>query len=229
MLLYLCEKCHKWQDVSIGVFLTNAWNNAMKSTPDAKIPDNMSYACPNGCGQMIQVKPEDKIALFKEQATQDNNGQLLEDVYALLKEYSTTFPWETELKDRADSLLSRIAIVPPEKEIHSFADAINKARRQRGYSVPLVTTNGRIIVRSQYDERSLYILFEDRECIGMYSHIDEIGLDLSKGWYPAGEEDTRWANAQSLILLECELEARWNSRHSQRCIRGDGKADKDRC
>lgn len=116
MLLYLCEKCHKWQDVSFGVLLTNVWNNAMKSTPDAKIPDNMSYACPNGCGQMIQVKPEDKMTLYRQDVDISINGRLvqhrlLEDVYALLKEYSTTFPWETEMKDRADLLLERIGKV----------------------------------------------------------------------------------------------------------------------
>lgn len=67
MLLYLCKKCHKWQDVSIQVFLTDTWNNAMKSVPNAKIPDPVGQPCPNGCGMMVQVKPEDKIAIFKEE------------------------------------------------------------------------------------------------------------------------------------------------------------------
>jgi hypothetical protein len=44
----------------------------MKNIPDAKIPDHTVYPCPNGCGMMVQVKPKDKIVLFKEE-TRGNN------------------------------------------------------------------------------------------------------------------------------------------------------------
>lgn len=116
MILYLCEKCHKWQDVSIHVFLTDTWNNAIKGMPSAKIPEPVSYPCSNGCGMMVQVKPEDKIALHKGQPVSvfvngkpvNHYKKLLEDAYALLKEYAETFHWETELKDRAGALLARI-------------------------------------------------------------------------------------------------------------------------
>jgi hypothetical protein len=77
MLLYICEKCHKWQDVSIvNAFATlfenlgQAVRNAGKNPP-VQFTEQI-VPCPNGCGKMIQVKPEDKIVLFKEE-THGNN------------------------------------------------------------------------------------------------------------------------------------------------------------
>lgn len=235
--IYICDNCHTWQPPPVAESLNSLFDTIKGISTNANFtPKPLEVSCSKGCGRMREVTTEDKIALFKQpsgfvvfppdytfaecmrhqkelRAESAQREKLLEDVYALLKEYAETFPWETELKDRADSLLARIVIVPPEKEpakkqeTYSFMAAIDEARNVQGYSVPSVITNGQIIVRCQFAEGSHYILFKGMDCIGMCRHIDEAGLDLSKGWYPAGEEDTKWANAQSLGLLEYKLEA----------------------
>jgi DNA-directed RNA polymerase subunit RPC12/RpoP len=57
MILYLCETCGKWLDMSLTKFFASAF----KSIP--KIEQPRGVACPNGCGLMHQVQATDKLCL----------------------------------------------------------------------------------------------------------------------------------------------------------------------
>ncbi len=60
MLLYVCPECGRWSDVSVGKFLTDSWNNAVKNMPTAQI-EQLGYPCPAGHGLMSQVQQHDRI------------------------------------------------------------------------------------------------------------------------------------------------------------------------
>jgi len=57
MILYLCETCGKWLDISFARMFTNA----LKKIPGADISSGV--ACPNDCGLMHQVQATDKLCL----------------------------------------------------------------------------------------------------------------------------------------------------------------------
>ena len=58
MILYLCEICGKWLDISFARMLTNA----LKKIPGADMPSGV--ACPNGCGLMHQIQVTDRLCLI---------------------------------------------------------------------------------------------------------------------------------------------------------------------
>ena len=58
-MIYYCPSCGIWQDVAFAQVIKDAWNNAMKSTPDAQIPQG--YPCPQGCGMLKQLMVNDRI------------------------------------------------------------------------------------------------------------------------------------------------------------------------
>jgi hypothetical protein len=63
MILYICETCGVWKDVSFGRAIASAWNKALSQMPDAQIKEPIGEACPGGCGLMRQVQPADKLCI----------------------------------------------------------------------------------------------------------------------------------------------------------------------
>ena len=60
MVIYYCKICGMHQDIALAKYLKDAWNSAMKSRPDAQIPQG--YPCPSGHdGLMVQLQPGDRI------------------------------------------------------------------------------------------------------------------------------------------------------------------------
>lgn len=137
---------------------------------------------------------------------------LLEDARKLLERYAEAYPWEYEINGTKDHLVERIEYLK-KQETYSFVDAICKARMQQGYSLPLVITNSELVIRLRCQptgEPTHYIVFKNKECIGVCEHPSVImysySQDLSKGWYPASSEETSWARAQSLSHILSEQE-----------------------
>ena len=72
MLLYYCETCGHWQDVSLmqgfqKAILDGLFASAPAQQRDALLEAN-NFDCPNGHGQLVQVKPDDKIMLRPKQS-----------------------------------------------------------------------------------------------------------------------------------------------------------------
>jgi hypothetical protein len=63
MILYLCETCGAWRDVSLGKALTDMWNKSFAQMPNAQIKEPVGEACPTGCGLMRQVQAADKLCI----------------------------------------------------------------------------------------------------------------------------------------------------------------------
>jgi len=61
VILYACEQCGVWQDISFAQELKKAWNTAMKSAPSAQIPADQGFPCPQGHGLMQHVTSQDRI------------------------------------------------------------------------------------------------------------------------------------------------------------------------
>ena len=60
MILYICERCGRWMDVS----LTTLFTNAFKKIPGVEMPQGQ--ACLNGCGLMRQVLSTDKLCILSD-------------------------------------------------------------------------------------------------------------------------------------------------------------------
>lgn len=66
-MIYYCKTCGTYQDVALTQVLKDAWNNAMKSSPGARIPQG--YPCPFGHGMLVQLQVGDRIRV------ESNDGQ----------------------------------------------------------------------------------------------------------------------------------------------------------
>lgn len=75
-----------------------------------KVPNKQESVEPQICidSKLIAEQMKHTAEIKKLKSTIKEQHELLEDTYALLKEYAETFHWETELKDRAGALLDRI-------------------------------------------------------------------------------------------------------------------------
>lgn len=62
MVLYICEHCGRWQDVSLAVTIVNAWNNAFAKV---RVPthEEEGVPCPTGCGLMHLVTASDRLVI----------------------------------------------------------------------------------------------------------------------------------------------------------------------
>jgi len=58
-MIYYCHQCGAWIHVAFAQAFKDIWNNAMKATPDAQIPQG--YPCPHGHSMMTQLQPSDRI------------------------------------------------------------------------------------------------------------------------------------------------------------------------
>lgn len=208
MILYLCEKCHKWQDVSIGVFLTNTWNNAMKSVPDAKIPEPVGQPCPNGCGMMVQVKPEDKIALFKQDVDIRVDGKavvnpveqlkyesLLKDAVKLINLYAEAAPWEDGLAATKDHLLRCIDNLKKQDESTDLFDIVSKFTQEHpgACNVTAQSEKDKMLATYHVDthtwelscwrpQRQSIPIGETKLKMDLQAMAKKHSIDLTKGW-----------------------------------------------
>jgi len=73
MLLYMCTKCGKWQDVT----LSKAFQNALATFAQSSLEET-GVLCPEGHGAMIAVQPTDRIALFEPQAFEVHNMLIID-------------------------------------------------------------------------------------------------------------------------------------------------------
>lgn len=67
MILYICEQCGRWQDVSIAQAITNAWNNAIGEGLKVPAHKQQGVACPEGCGLMRLINASDRLAIRPEE------------------------------------------------------------------------------------------------------------------------------------------------------------------
>lgn len=70
MVLYICETCGRWQDVSLAVTIVNAWNNAFAKV---RVPthEEEGVPCPTGCGLMRLVTASDRLMIQTAYDTQE--------------------------------------------------------------------------------------------------------------------------------------------------------------
>ena len=91
MVLYICETCGKWLDLSFA----KLFSDAFKSIPGVEQP--AGQACPNGCGMMRQIKPTDKLSIV-ESVYQDSVGTINVEVEGKRYEGVLYALEETEVK-----------------------------------------------------------------------------------------------------------------------------------
>jgi hypothetical protein len=68
MILYVCEKCGKWQDVSIAKVVAAMWNSTIGLYRNimAPSPDEHAVRCPTCQSVMSLVDPSDRLVVVKE-------------------------------------------------------------------------------------------------------------------------------------------------------------------
>lgn len=130
--IYICDNCHTWQPPPVAESLTSLFDTIKGISTNVNFtPKPLDVSCSKGCGKMREVTTEDKIALFKQpsgfvvfppdytfaecmrhqkelRAELAQRDKILESAYALLLEYTETFPRETELNGRAQPLLNHV-------------------------------------------------------------------------------------------------------------------------
>lgn len=60
MILYICELCGKWLDVSLSKMIADAF----KKIPG--IEQQSGQACPSGCGLMRRVEMADRLCIIED-------------------------------------------------------------------------------------------------------------------------------------------------------------------
>jgi hypothetical protein len=161
------------QSIKINVELTEEGKRAVKEAVLGKVEDKHS-------------KPP--------VGSWDDWDKWVKDVYALLWEYAATFPWETELKDRADLLLEHVPLEkePAKKQEESTAlfDVIGKAVLQHSGST-FTANSGNIAMTylalvnrwniTEHDEHGQFFHnSKGKDFIECFAKARKI--DLSKGW-----------------------------------------------
>jgi hypothetical protein len=63
ILLYICERCGRWQEASLGKAIVDAWNNAF-NTLKVETVEKSGVPCPVGHGLMRMVTADDRLAAW---------------------------------------------------------------------------------------------------------------------------------------------------------------------